>query len=79
MVDLWPCSVPLLDWTGDKLTDLIHNQAHIHPAQMLCEGVAQVSASVASGDHSQAETELLRGRPRPRAILHPQPGVPCHE
>lgn len=32
------CSVPLLDWTGDKLSGLIQDQAHSHPAQMLCEG-----------------------------------------
>jgi hypothetical protein len=32
-----------MDWTGDKLAKLIHHQAHIHPAQMLCEGAAQVS------------------------------------
>jgi hypothetical protein len=26
------CSVPLLDWTGDKRTELIQDQAHIQPA-----------------------------------------------
>jgi hypothetical protein len=39
------CSVPLIDWAGDKLTELIHHQSQIHPAQRLCEGAAQVSAS----------------------------------
>ena len=34
-----------MDWTGDKLTELIQDQIHIHPAQMLCEGVAQEESS----------------------------------
>jgi hypothetical protein len=29
------CSVPLLDWTGDKLSELIQDQAHIQPVQQL--------------------------------------------
>jgi hypothetical protein len=34
------CSVHLLDWTCDKLSELIQDQANIHPAQMLCERAA---------------------------------------
>ena len=74
------CSVPLLDWTGDELTELIQGQAHIHPAQMLCEGVAQVSSSVARRGRSGAVTGLLRGRhPLPLVTVHLQHGSPCHE
>ena len=75
------CSVPLLDWTGDKLTKLIQDQAHIHPAQMLCEGAAQVSSSVARRGRSEAVTEHLRGRRPPLSLVtvHLQPGGPCHE
>lgn len=29
------CSVPLLDWTGDKLAELIQDQANIHTATPL--------------------------------------------
>ena len=50
------CSVPLLDWTGDKLSELIQDQAHIHPAQKLCAGAAQVSSSVARRDRSAVAT-----------------------
>jgi hypothetical protein len=32
-----------MDWTGDKLTDLIHHQAQIHPVQMLYEGAARTA------------------------------------
>ena len=39
------CSVPLLDWTGDKLTELIHNQAQIHPTKMLCEGAGKTESA----------------------------------
>ena len=73
------CSVPLLDWTGDKLSELIQDQAHIHPAQKLCEGAAQVSSSVAKRGRSEAVTELLRGRRPPLVAVHPQPGAFCHE
>lgn len=69
-----------MDWTGDKLTELIHDQAHIHPAQKLCVGAAQVSSSVARGDRSEAVTVLLRGRrPLPFLALHLQPAALCHE
>ena len=74
------CSVPLLDWTGDKLIELIQDQAHIHPVQMLCEGAAQVSSSVARRGRSGAVTEHLHGRrPIPLVTAHLQPGGPCHE
>lgn len=74
------CSVPLLDWTGDKLSELIQDQARIHPAQKLCEGAAQVSSSFARRGRSVAVTELLRGRrPVPLVPVHPQPGAFCHE
>ena len=69
-----------MDWTGDKLIELIQDQAHIHPAQKLCEGAAQVSSSVARGNRSEAVTELLRGRrPLLLSTVHLQPGGPCHE
>ena len=75
-----PCSVPLLDWTGDKLFELIQGQAHILPAQMLCEGAAEVSSGVARRGRSEAVTERLRGRrPLPLVAVHPKPGAFCHE
>lgn len=74
------CSVPLLDWTGDKPSELVQDQAHIHPAQKLCEGAAQVSPSVARRGRSAAVAELLRGRRHlPLVAVHPQSGAFCHE
>lgn len=74
------CSVPLLDWTGDKLIELIQDQIYIHPVQMLCEGAAQVSSSVARRGRSGAVTELLRGRRTiPLVTANLQAGGPCHE
>jgi hypothetical protein len=71
---------PLLDWTGDKLTELMQDQAHIHPAQKLCEGVAQVSSSVPRRRRSGAVTEIVRGRrPIPLVTVHLQLGGPSHE
>ena len=66
---VWRCSVPLLDWTGDKLTELIQDQALIHPAQKLNARAAQVSAGVARAGRIEAVTELLCGR-RP-SLLSP--------
>lgn len=66
------CSVPLLDWTGDKLTELIQDQAHIHPAQKLCEGAAQVCAGLVE----RSETRPQRSRNRASARSPPPP--PCH-
>ncbi|MBE7497585.1 MAG: IS110 family transposase [Verrucomicrobiaceae bacterium] len=70
------CSVPLLDWTGDKLSELIQDQAYIHPAQKLCEGAAQVSSSVARRGRSVAVTELAkRSPPLPLVAVHLNPGL----
>lgn len=62
------CSVPFLDWTDDKLAELIQDKAPIHPARMLCECAAQVSSSVARRGRSEAVTGHPRGR-RPNTPL----------
>ena len=75
------CSVPLLDWTGDKLSELVQDQRHIHPVNLLCVGAAKVLSSLARQDRSAAAAEQVHGRrPYSFAVLtHTHTGDLCHE
>lgn len=55
------CSVPLLDWTGDKLTELVQDQRHSHPVSFLCVGAAKVLSSLTRQGRSAAVAAQAHG------------------